>query len=170
MKIQQPTMLLLVVALMSHTAYSQVVKSDAPKPRPKTADAKAVEPKLGPPKVPSKPGLWQTTIKSALDTGGSGEGQALACVSPKDLRNVESLLPRYAEVGMSCSNTNLKLNGVNATWRVSCTSKTGASVEGTGKLMFSAETQSGTGALIRKAAGKTTNIKQKIDAKLIGAC
>jgi len=163
-------MLLLLVALMSTDAQSQVVKSDAPNPRPKTADAKTVEPKLGPPKVPSKPGLWETTIKSTSDTGSTGEGRALACVSPRDLRNIESLLPRYVEVGMSCSNTNLKLSGANATWQISCTSKTGATVGGTGKLTFAAQNQSGSAALVRKAAGKTTNIKQKIDAKFTGPC
>ena len=170
MNVQQSVALLFVVALMSAAAQSQVVKSEATNARTNTAGAKVVESKLGAPKVPSKPGLWQTTVNSAMDSGGTREGRAIACVSPNELRNVESMLPRYVEVGMRCANTNLKLNGATATWQIGCTSTTGASIAGVGKLAFSAEIQSGTAALVRKEAGKTTNIKQQIEARFIATC
>ena len=150
---------------VADTAKVAASKAQLPKSIPKPT-----EPKLGPAKVPSKPGEWATATTTTMDNGASAEGSSLICVLPKDLRMPETLVPAYSEVGMACVNKSFKLTGTIATWLISCTGKRGATIEGKGTLTFAGDAQRGSSKLTKISDGKTINMEQKISAKLLGPC
>jgi hypothetical protein len=135
----------------------------------KAVAAKSVEPPLGPAKVASKPGQWETKTSTKMDDGGRREGTSLVCISPRDLRSPEVLLPTYSQVGMTCANRDIKFNGNVVTWKVSCAGA-GNAIEGSATLTFAETTQKGSGTYAQGVAGKTIKMQQTINAKFLGPC
>ena len=134
---------------------------------PNTATAASA--KLGPAKIISKPGIWETTILANLDSGAKSESIATRCITPQDLRSPEVLLPVHAVVGLTCTNRDVKFSGNKATWKIACIGN-GQAIEGGGNLTFAAQTQTGSAKFAHGVGGKTVKTEQTIKAKFVSAC
>lgn len=124
---------------------------------------------LGPAKVISTPGLWETTTLGVLDNGASSRSVATRCITAQDVRNPEAILPQHAVVGLTCVNNNVKFSGNKAIWKVSCIGS-GQAIDGDGNLTFAAKTQTGSSKLAHGVGGKTVRTEKIISAKLLGPC
>jgi Protein of unknown function (DUF3617) len=128
------------------------------------------EPKLGPAKITSQAGLWETVITTEYSNGSTGKGDMLTCILPKDLRTPEVIIPVYSEVGMNCRNEGFKLSNGTAAWQITCQGAKGSSIKGKGSLVFSPTVYKGSVKIEKITPTANITMQQKINANYVGPC
>ena len=118
-----------------------------------------------------KPGIWETTAATeniAATSRRSVVGRS--CVVAADAANPQRIIPVQREPGMQCENRDVKREGSNWVWAISC--KAADSVQtGSGKLSVASESYLGRAELeLRKKGEKPVKLAQTFSGKWIQAC
>ena len=118
-----------------------------------------------------KPGLWEITVTSeAPGSDRSRSNVFRQCYSAAAATDIRQLLPPQHELGMQCQNHDPKMSGLEASWQITCTGKSG-SLGGTATLTFVGGGYQGRAKLDHTAPGsKPSKVVQIMSGKLLGNC
>lgn len=153
----------LVAAALAPLASAQPATA-APTASPTAASA-------APATLALKPGIWETT--TATENIASTSRRSIvgrSCIAAADASNPQRIIPAQREPGMQCENRDVKREGSNWVWTVSCKSADAVQT-GSGKLSVSADSYLGRGELeLRKKGEKPVKLAQTFSGKWIQAC
>lgn len=156
MKFAKPCILIVALMVVA-AAHAQTKHAAAP------AAAAAVTPVM-------KPGLWEIVqVDQAPNAIDKRTTTSRICYSADDLKVSERFLPPHRDFSVKCQNRDIKSNGTESTWKVSCTGKD-STRSGAGKMASTADSYTAQVALDVKTKGKATKLEQNVTGKWVGEC
>ncbi len=121
--------------------------------------------------VALKPGLWETT-GTTENVGASSRRSVVgrSCVVAAEATNPQRIVPIQREPGMQCENRDIRREGANWVWTISCKSAD-ATQNGSGKMSIFADSYLGRAEVeLRKKGAKPVKLGQTFSGKWIQAC
>jgi Protein of unknown function (DUF3617) len=121
--------------------------------------------------VSIKAGLWETTtIIEDSSTKSKRSIVGRTCVGAADVSNLARIVPAQREFGMRCENSDLKRDGTNVVWVISCKSND-TTQTGKGRISLFGDSYLGTAEVdLRKHGGKPVKLTQSFSGKWLQAC
>jgi hypothetical protein len=118
-----------------------------------------------------KVGLWETTTATEdSSTNSKHSVVGRTCVTAAEATNLARIVPPQREFGMRCENSDLKREGANIAWVISCKSSS-ATQNGKGRMSFFGDSYLGTAEVeLRKQGSKPVKLSQSFSGKWVQAC
>jgi hypothetical protein len=119
-----------------------------------------------------KAGLWETTTTindSSTNSNRSIVGRT--CVGAADVSNLARIVPAQREFEMRCENSDLKREGTNVAWVISCKSSDNTTQIGKGRMSLFGDSYLGTADVeLHKHGSKPVKLTQSFSGKWLQAC
>jgi hypothetical protein len=161
-----------IVALVALVCAAQA-NAQAPASKPKgttPAPTTATAPVVQGPLAPLKIGLWEQVLETdATASTPKRLVTARLCITPDDNKTYRRIVPPQPDSSFKCDVHDLKLQGSELSWKLSCTGAAG-SMLGAGKATLTASAYSGSSLVELTSKGPAVKLSQKITAKWVEAC
>jgi hypothetical protein len=118
-----------------------------------------------------KPGMWETTTVIENTAANSRRSiVARSCITAADASNPQRIIPPQREPGMQCENQDVKREGSNLAWNISCKSAEGTQ-KGAGKMSVSTDSYLGRAEVEQQKKGaRPLKLAQTYSGKWVQAC
>jgi Protein of unknown function (DUF3617) len=118
-----------------------------------------------------KPGLWEMTATIENPSASSKRSVVgRTCIGTADASNLARIVPAQQEFGLHCENSDLKREGTNVVWAISCKSSDATQI-GKGRMSFFGDSYLGTADVeLRKKGSKPVKLTQSFSGKWLQAC
>jgi hypothetical protein len=111
---------------------------------------------------PMRPGQWQTTITMQMP----GMPMAVPPIVSSSCLTEKDLVPQAQQPGQDCKVTKHSVKDKTVEWAMECKDKSGATMTGTGKVTYRADTFEGTMTMNMPSA----SLAYQMTGKRLGEC
>ncbi len=117
-----------------------------------------------------KPGLWEVSIvEQAPGSTNKRTITARTCHSADDVKVLERVVPQQRDVGMKCQHREIKAQGANVSWRLSCSGSDGTG-SGAGTMTLATDSFAAEVKLDLKSKSRPGKVVQAISGTWVGEC